>query len=291
MIEQTALFGKSSTLVGIVTESSPGSSAAAKPAVILLNAGIIHRVGPNRIAVRIARRLASLGHLTLRFDHSGIGDSLRDSVPLPQAERLINETQAAMDYLEEKFRVKRFILMGLCSGAITAFQTAGRDERVVGVALLNAMGMNFDIDWIRSVESQWSHRLEMARIKEQVGSVTGAWKTLTNKTELFKALRATRNHYRDLLHQDRSLGSVAAGLAEEVTILLSRQVRLLWLFSEEDSSIAYFKLITEAGGCKLSANTLLTRVHIFDTNHTLDTIASQEQAIGAVTEWAGRYFG
>jgi hypothetical protein len=72
MNEEAVLIGGS--LVGILSRPPAGVDPA-MPGVLLLNAGRIHRVGPNRLYVAIARRLAAMGFAVCRFDLSGIGDS------------------------------------------------------------------------------------------------------------------------------------------------------------------------------------------------------------------------
>src|SRR6185312_12807504 len=51
------------------------SVAPPRRGVILLNAGAVGQIGPNRLHVVLARRLAAAGDLVLRLDVSGIGDS------------------------------------------------------------------------------------------------------------------------------------------------------------------------------------------------------------------------
>ncbi len=74
-IERPVLLGAHRSLVGI--ETSPvAPERQPKPALVILNTGIMHRIGHHRMFVSISRRLAQEGHATLRFDFSGIGDSL-----------------------------------------------------------------------------------------------------------------------------------------------------------------------------------------------------------------------
>ena len=75
MTEQVLLFGTNRCLVGMLTEPEKSQVPADLPAFILFNAGLLHRVGPNRLHVTLARRLARRGFPVLRFDFSGIGDS------------------------------------------------------------------------------------------------------------------------------------------------------------------------------------------------------------------------
>jgi hypothetical protein len=105
--------------------------------VLLLNSGILHRVGACRMHVQIARALAAQGFTTLRFDHAGIGDSegRKDTLPFEQA--AVQETREAMDYLEQSKGAREFLLGGLCSGADMAHMVAAVDVRVKGLFMLD----------------------------------------------------------------------------------------------------------------------------------------------------------
>ena len=134
MREKAIRFGKSATLVGVLAEPrKKNDDTAARPAVILLNSGILHHIGACRLHVRIARSLAPRGLRVLRFDHAGIGDSEPRKDTLPFVESAPQEVREAMDYLSEKKGHKEFILVGLCSGADMAFKVAQQDDRVVGL--------------------------------------------------------------------------------------------------------------------------------------------------------------
>jgi len=62
MKEEVLQFGKRSSMVGIL-HSPAGTPNPELPAVLLLNAGLIHRIGPNRIYVKMARQFAPEGSL------------------------------------------------------------------------------------------------------------------------------------------------------------------------------------------------------------------------------------
>lgn len=135
--EKAIRFGQTGTLLGILTEP-PAGVVPTDRAVILLNSGLLHRVGPSRLHVQVARQLAPQGMVVLRFDFSGIGDSeaRRDALAFEQSAVL--ETQEAMDYLSQAKGVKQFTLWGLCSGADAAFLAAVADPRVTAVVQLDA---------------------------------------------------------------------------------------------------------------------------------------------------------
>ncbi|MEP6918048.1 MAG: alpha/beta fold hydrolase [Acidobacteriota bacterium] len=135
MTERAVAIGADRGLVGILSEPEDAASGG-RPAVIMLNAGLIHRVGPNRLHVRLARRLEAAGFVAVRLDLSGRGDSepRRDGLSFVESGML--ETAETMTYLESTKGIRRFVLVGICSGAFTAGQVAYGDRRVVGAVII-----------------------------------------------------------------------------------------------------------------------------------------------------------
>jgi dienelactone hydrolase len=134
--EQALLLGQRKSLIGIIAQD-PSASAADKPAIVILNSGIIHRVGPNRIFVQLSRMLAATGHLVLRFDLSGIGDSESRSDGLSPLDAALADIRDAIDSLQSSRKIDRVILVGLCSGADQSIIYGGQDPRVMGVVLID----------------------------------------------------------------------------------------------------------------------------------------------------------
>jgi pimeloyl-ACP methyl ester carboxylesterase len=158
MKEKTILFGKFKTLVGIVTEPDLPADPA-RPAVVLSNAGLIHRIGPNRIYVKLARALAERGYTVLRFDLSGVGDSLPRPDHMPVEEFTIDDVIQAMDTLAATVGSQHFVLAGHCAGAYHSFRTAVQDARVRAVVLMNPDGG--EADWV-----EYDKKRKLARYYE-----------------------------------------------------------------------------------------------------------------------------
>jgi len=76
-----------------------------------------------RVFVEMARRLATLGLPSLRFDYRGTGDSQGPFTEFSLAGAL-HDIQAAAAFLRERAGVERIGLIGLRLGASLAFQTA-----------------------------------------------------------------------------------------------------------------------------------------------------------------------
>ena len=110
-------------------------------AIILLSPGIKSRIAPHRLYVEMARRYAMEGYVVLRFDYHGLGDSegdveetfVADLYGSIQQGRYVEDVLAAMDYMGEEQGIGKFVLGGLCGGAITGLITGSRDSRVVGL--------------------------------------------------------------------------------------------------------------------------------------------------------------
>lgn len=137
VVEKAVALGPRKSVVGIVTEPAAVDAAAPHPTVVLLNAGLVHRVGPCRMNVLLARELAQAGFPCLRFDLSGIGDSEPRADGLPLLEAAIADIREALDWLAATRKAERFVLFGLCAGANHALVYAGTDPRVSGMVLLD----------------------------------------------------------------------------------------------------------------------------------------------------------
>jgi pimeloyl-ACP methyl ester carboxylesterase len=136
-METPVVFGRSKNLFGIVNSSESQQGATA---VVMLTAGMLHHAGSFRFHVLLARELEKIGVPSLRFDLSGIGESLATGLAGCSLNRAAEETTNAMDYLAEHYGVKNFILFGLCSGADDSWHTAVMDERVIGLAMIDGLG-------------------------------------------------------------------------------------------------------------------------------------------------------
>ncbi len=140
MKERVLSFNNNSSLVGIITEPNANQLIERKPAVLFWNAGMLHRVGPHRLYVDMARNLAEMGFLAVRFDLSGKGDSVPRKDRLPEMERTIRDVQDIMDIVSAQKGIEEFVLVGMCSGADDAFPIAVQDERVSGLVMLDGFG-------------------------------------------------------------------------------------------------------------------------------------------------------
>lgn len=143
--EEAFMFGPTGRLIGVLCEPAERGPARTRDAILFLNVGSNHRVGSNRMYVKMARTFAARGMTSFRFDVSGIGDSVTNAdfenrLYSPEA---VVDTQEAMNKLTSLREVERFYLVGLCSGSYLAYKTAVVDPRVAGMVLINTQ----TFDW------------------------------------------------------------------------------------------------------------------------------------------------
>jgi dienelactone hydrolase len=134
--EQALLMGPRRSLVSVISHPPPSRAVADAPTIVLLNSGIVHRVGANRMTVPLARTLAGAGYKVVRLDLSGIGDSEARQDGLGPVEGGLADIKEALDSLQASGRPPRIILGGLCAGADFSVFYAPSDPRVVGTILL-----------------------------------------------------------------------------------------------------------------------------------------------------------
>jgi hypothetical protein len=129
------------TLFGVLhTPAAPAGDLA----VILLSPGVKMRVGPEGLYRRLTDQLVRMGVTVFRFDFYGLGDSegtldeelLRDVYNHIEVGRFVDDTFDAMDWMQQHTPARRFVLSGLCGGAITGLLAGGRDARVAGLLAL-----------------------------------------------------------------------------------------------------------------------------------------------------------
>lgn len=117
-----------------------GEQASLLPVVVMLHGWAGSRIGPHRMFVPMARRLASRGCPVLRFDFRGRGDS-EGAVSAASIRSMVSDTRAAIDCAMARAPGRPIVLLGICSGGKVAIATAAGDPRVSGLALWSAEPM------------------------------------------------------------------------------------------------------------------------------------------------------
>jgi pimeloyl-ACP methyl ester carboxylesterase len=278
--EQTFQFKEATHLVGILTLPPDSHRAKDLPAVVLLNSGIVHRVGPNRIYVKIARHLAAHGFPVLRFDFSGIGDSRVRKASLPFDKCSMIETQDAMDQLSESGIAKQFLLMGICSGATASLFTAQNDTRVAGVALINRdTSSDEETDHVKQ-RSIAHYYLTNAIFNPR------SWRNLiTFKSDYRGLLKNVAGRIANRFRGPAVRPKEANPSIEGWKSLADRGSHVLLVCSEHDYS--YYSLqLSESAISELRLQDTFKIEVIWGANHTFDLLQHQQQLLDTLYRWA-----
>jgi len=282
MREQAVLFGRTKSLVGVVTDPDSGLRNSHFPAIILLNAGLLHRIGPNRLYVKIARQMASSGFTVLRFDFSGIGDSRAREDDLPFERSTISETQEAMRYLSSIRDIERFILMGVCSGANIAFKTASCDPCVVGIIGIN--GSYYDSMTLESLNQHIKNSIQGRYYCRHLLDYRSWWRVVTGKSDLKNVIRFLINKVRDLHSQKVNITVKTDPLTEWIT-LAERGVDMVLVNSEGSVALDTFRLLSAKRLGGLEASGKLTIKIIEHTDHVFTLLWSQNTLVDIINKW------
>ncbi|QSP93686.1 alpha/beta hydrolase [Marinobacter salinisoli] len=274
MREQVVTVGHERPLVGIFCEPSSADMTDSRTAVILLNSGVIHRVGSCRLTVTLARAIAQTSGLsTFRFDFSGIGDSEARRGTLTAEQAAVEEVQEVMDHLSSWKQYDRFILYGLCSGAFAAYRTALEDPRVSATVQLDG----YCYMTPKSYLLHYSRRL----------SSPGRWiKFLLRKLGLFKIKRgAELSGIDEQFFEVPDFASyppkedVAKGLEQ----LNLRNLQMLYVFMGNE----HYKYETQFLDCFSSVpfKDNLKIIHQPLASHILSEPADRQTVVEAIAAW------
>jgi hypothetical protein len=280
--DEVLRFGPEGQLVGIV--SHPGQPVTPPPAkqhpgLIILNAGVLHRVGPHRLHVQLARRIAARGIASLRLDLGGIGDSMAASDAATFRDSAVADTRVAMTGLAAALGAERFVLFGVCSGADNSLATALVDDRVAGVVLVDPPTYPTRRSKLRELRRKLTETAPREFARRAV-------KALERRVRTRIAMLG-REATDDPPSEGRELPPVAT-FARQLQALADRGVAILCVFSgihgeRYNHPDQLFELVPALRG-------RLDHLYYPTANHTFTELAVQAALLDAVTGWVARRF-
>jgi pimeloyl-ACP methyl ester carboxylesterase len=272
--ERIVRFGPGDRLLGVVTAAAPTLPDA--PACLLFNAGVVHRIGPHRINVKLARALAQRGFTSLRMDLAGLGDSpvAAEAGNVNSSDQAMADLRMAMDHLESTEGVRRFVLFGLCSGARHSYRLAQIDERVVGLLM-------FDGYVYPTLKTQFVRR--RARLRAL------SWSALLRKP-IDWVVHKARMRPANQAATDEPTQPSAQEFRVVMDALVARGTAVYTLHS--GSFIASYNYADQWRDKFRGASFLKHSRHDYlpDLDHTLSSVPAQRKLIALVSDWAQGLF-
>lgn len=276
MTEKICKFGPNDSLFGILTQPDPDVAVEGAPIALIINAGIVHRIGPFRLHVDLARQLARQGFSTLRIDLSGLGDSAPRTGKIETGDRAELDVKDAMDYLTSKTGTREFVLLGLCSGAYNAHKVSVKDERIVGAVFMDGIvfrtfgyfvrhkfGRLFNF---RRWRNYWRRKSILGDgVVEDEGDALG-------ESEFFN-LDMTKDE-----------------VIKDLATLLNRGVQMLFTYTDGYDDICGRQQFKEMYGFQPDSGQLQVEYYP-KSEHTFRLIENREMAIDRVSNWFSSRFG
>lgn len=247
--ETPVVFGERSRLFGILTEPVHPTSDRGRPAVLLLNTGGDHHVGPHRLYPPLARRWAALGFSVLRFDLAGLGESqpaegAADNVAYPDS--AMDDIRAALAFLRTARGIGRVILAGMCSGGYHAIHTVR-----AGLPIAGRIAINPPLYWRPGdsvdVDRSWNH-YEMNRIARAL-FMRSKWKRALRGEVDFQyiggviAAKAATITHSKLWTMRRMIGTPSTQLSDGIDFpaLFPPDIDTFLVFSRGDPGLTYME--------------------------------------------------
>lgn len=272
MKEQVLRFGHGDALIGIL--SVPDTPAPGALPVLVPNTGLEHRVGPNRLHVHLCRALCNAGFPTLRLDMSGMGDSGPGG---PGQGGAVADIRAAMDALQGAGLGKRFLLVGLCSGAHDAHLTLRADGRVVGGTFIDG----YTYPTARYYLTYLAQRLldpgrllrRLMRFARWPGAAggTGGGQDDDAKDEL------------DYFRQP-----TAAELHDDLAAFMRRGIALNYIYTGQVQNLYNYAGQLEDAFPELRRYERAEVHHLAMADHTFSRTTMRSELVGVILDWARR---
>lgn len=280
MNEISMAFGPDRHLVGTLT--MPSDAPPGKVAVLLTNAGVIHRMGPHRFNVKLARALACHGIPCFRVDISGQGDS-RTPIQKESFERqAVIDLRTTMDHVQRICGIDQFVIAGICSGAHNGLATALEDERVVGLWMLDGYAYATP----KTQKVRYVHQLK-SRLLPTLGS--WAQSAMREAGKRVKGMLESEDMPTPVVDYGQTTPS-KQDFAAMMQTLVARNVNIYLVYS---GSILWHYNYPEQLQDAFPGESFVRRVrcdYVPDVDHTATTLQAQHRLIHSITGWARETF-
>lgn len=272
MREQACSFGNSAPLVGIYTNSTKRATENNTPTIMLLNSGLLHRAGPFRLYVDLARKLSALGFPVFRFDLSGIGDSEKHRDNRPREEQILSDIKQAMDFLAVHKGAKEFVVMGLCTGADNAHKISVRDARICGAVFL---------DGYCYPSTGYYLRFYGAKLLNPA-----VWWRAVKRTVLKPAPRNDALFEVDNQREDNYFWKLPAKTKTkaELEALVNRGVNLLYIYTGSNNLVNYKNQMADSMK-SIKFGNQLQEEYLKNAEHTYPIVADRIQMMSIICDW------
>ncbi len=282
MKESVLTFGPQGGLVGILSDPLPEMRSPDRPALILLNAGLLNRTGPYRMYVDLARDMAKKGFTVLRFDFSGLGDSFTRKDNKSDEERAVLDVQEAMDQLTRKKNIKEFVLLGLCQGADRAHPLGIRDSRIKGIMYLDGFGYPTPGYHVRNFGRRVLHNVRaMTKLERWTHLIKKSYSRFFKNNTKKGSPKPTETFERQF--------PTAKQFESDVRSMLDRGASLFFIYSDGIKYYNYEGQFRDGFGSLFSNDRLQVRF-FRQTDHLFTSLTRRKELFQSIGDWMQSQF-
>jgi len=296
LVERAVHFGHQQHLFGIATETrertakkNSGDDGSYR-AYVFLNCGSEHHAGPHRLYTILSRLCTSDEAMAFRLDIEGIGDSFsmgNNADNYSYSPIAIQDIDAALQFLTEKFGCTEFVVSGICAGAFHSFRAIAElsEHNIIEANLVNPLLFERNYD-----KPDTEHRYKMHTYRRSIRDPKN-WRRLFTGDIQYRRLwgslwshgielcrRKTGKWYRKMT--DRK----ATGLVANLQSIRAANKRVNLILSEGDPGLDILQLSApdEAKGLRSSGQLTVQSMH--NANHGLSKKSMQDQLIAIFTD-------
>ncbi len=269
--------------------SRAAQHASPSRVVLILNSGAQRRVGPGRLHVMLARRLAAKGVVALRVDLPGLGDAAardgeRENLVYPR--EVMADLRALVGHVRERWPDATCHALGICSGGYHGLQMARERVGVDSVVVLNPL----TFDWpgespLLEPLPAFKVAREMSRYRRNLFSLEPWRKLLRGEVDVLHvaALLASRARQR-MAHAGRELARLLHvplrnDLAGELARATADAAVLHFVFSENEPGEDLLRGLAGRAVDRLQRQRRLHLHRLDDTDHTFTGEAARERLV------------
>ena len=235
-------------LFGVLAQ--PADQAAqqrVRKCVLMLNAGSVHSIGPNRQWVRLSRRWAAQGLASVRLDIAGIGDSpahVGAAANVVYSPRAVEDVAAATAAARKMFPLAQIEVLGLCSGAYHAFKTAVAGHEIAGAIIVNPLTFNWNESEASANVQEYEYSQLTSKYRRALFTLDPWVRLFNGQLELRTISAAVLGRLRSLaksrlMHVGRAIGwRLRSDLVEDLRSAVRHGAKLKFVFSDTDPGLA-----------------------------------------------------
>lgn len=267
MIQRPLILGDKRQLFGFLT--SP-QTCSTEYGVLILNAGLLHHIGPFGLHVDLANKFATIGIPTIRLDQSGKGESPKRH-GFSRSDSIIADYDDAHEALQQ-LGAKKIVLLGLCSGADDATLIASQRSSVGALVLLDGYARRNFRYYINYYKPRiWSFR---------------RWRRFAKKL-----LQQVSPPFNDDLLSDTIPITISlrewpedAEMIERYRNLLANGTRILSIFTAGQNYYNYANQLAEIISAPEGRKNL-EEVYLAHADHTYSTCSNRKRLVEYVSNW------